>query len=335
MTHKLTRRDFLKLGAAATASLAFRDYPIGGDPAKKRPLAFTKGRTIYSMRYYDRPTIRGEELGYYITDAVVNINEEALGDPLPVGNPHWLRTDEGWIHGAYVQPVEEYLNEPVLKLPPGGMLVQCTVPVSQAYEITRDQRWRAKYRFYYLTTHWVKHVFRGANDIVWYQIIDDRYGGYYMARAEHFRPITAEEVAPISPGVPGKRVEVDLTKQRLICFEGSRPVYVTRIATGSFPGSTPIGEYTVERKQASRHMANDFDGDDFDLPGVPWVLYISWTGVSIHGTYWHNNYGRPQSHGCINLTPEAANWVYRWTDPFVPLEVERMESKEGTRVIVY
>jgi len=59
-------------------------------------------------------------------------------------------------------------------------------------------------------------------------------------------------------------------------------------------------------------MASNLQGNEFDLPGVPWVCYISWTGVSFHGTYWHNNYGTPQSHGCINLTPEAAKWIYRW-----------------------
>jgi lipoprotein-anchoring transpeptidase ErfK/SrfK len=239
------------------------------------------------------------------------------------------------LQSAYVQPVEDHLNEPVLDLPPNGMLVECTVPVSQAYEITKDNRWKPKYRFYYKTTHWVKYAFVGANNVVWYQIIDDRYGGYYMAQGIHFRPVTEADVAPISPGIPDKRIEINLGKQWLIAYEGDKPVFTTRTATGSFPGNTPIGEHRVERKQASRHMANDFDGDDFDLPGVPWVCYISWTGVSLHGTYWHNNFGRPQSHGCINLTPKAANWVFRWTEPAVPLNVERLESDQGTRVIVY
>ena len=67
---KLSRRDFLKLSAAAAVGLAYRDFPPGGDPALKRGPSFDMGRTIYSLRYYERPTIRSEELGYYITDSV-------------------------------------------------------------------------------------------------------------------------------------------------------------------------------------------------------------------------------------------------------------------------
>jgi lipoprotein-anchoring transpeptidase ErfK/SrfK len=82
-------------------------------------------------------------------------------------------------------------------------------------------------------------------------------------------------------------------------------------------------------------MATETVGNPFDLPGVPWVCYISWTGVSLHGTYWHNNFGVPQSHGCINLTPEAALWLYRWSDPFVPPGEDYIETDNGTQVTIY
>ena len=52
-------------------------------------------------------------------------------------------------------------------------------------------------------------------------------------------------------------------------------------------------------------------GDDFDLPGVPFDSY-SWGGVAIHGAYWHNDYGRPRSHGCVSVPSEVAKWVFRW-----------------------
>ncbi len=292
------------------------------------------GRTVYSMRYYERPSVYSEELGYYITDSVVKIYEERLGDPRPTTNPVWLRTDEGWLHSAYVQPVENHLNEPVMKVPYSGMLFEVTVPLTQSYYIS-NTTWKRGYRFYYGSTHWVHYVFTGANDVVWYQVLDDRNGGYFMVEAEHMRPITPEEITPISPGVPDKRIEVDLTKQRVVAYEGNRPVFATRTATGYFEGDTPKGEYLVERKQPSRHMASNLEGSEFDLPGVPWVCYISWTGVSLHGTYWHNNYGTPQSHGCINLSPKAALWIYRWTEPFVPIDKDYVESDQGTRVVVF
>ena len=78
--------------------------------------------------------------------------------------------------------------------------------------------------------------------------------------------------------------------------------------------------------------AGDLASSGFDLPGVPWVLYITEGGLSFHGTYWHNDFGRPRSHGCINISPQAAKWLYRWTTPVVkPGDVYAYEGK-GTKV---
>jgi len=65
---------------------------------------------------------------------------------------------------------------------------------------------------------------------------------------------------------------------------------------------------------------------------VPWVLYLTEKGISFHGTYWHNDYGRPRSHGCINLTPQSAKWLFRWTMPTVPFDKEYVYGLVGTRV---
>ena len=335
MTGNLSRRDFLKLGAAAAAaSLAFTDFPPGGDPAARRPTQeFTLGRTVYSLRYYEAPSAASPEMGFYVTDSVVRIRDRRRGDPGKTNNPHWLRTDDGWLHSAYVQPVREQLNIPVMKIPANGMLAEVTVPFTQAWEIT-ERGWKRVYRCYYGSTYWVTYAFVNNDGVVWYQFWDDRREETYIFRAEHLRPVMPDEVAPISPGAKDKRIEIDLENQRMTAYEGSRPVFATRTATGYFEGDTPRGEFVVERKQPTRHMASTSPGNEFDLPGVPWVCYIAWTGVSFHGTYWHNNYGTPQSHGCINLTPEAARWVYRWTDPVVPFGEDYVEA-DGTRVIVF
>ena len=68
------------------------------------------------------------------------------------------------------------------------------------------------------------------------------------------------------------------------------------------------------------------DGNGFDLPGVPWVSYIHWTGIALHGTYWHNDFGTPRSRGCINLTPADARWLFRWTMPIVPPDEDDVQS---------
>jgi len=334
MPSRITRRDFLKLCGIAAAGFGFRDFPPGGDPASNRPPSFTLGRTVYSLRYYEKPSFSSKELGYYVTDSVVDIFEERVGDPKPTHNPIWLRTDKGWLHSAYVQPVSDQINEPLLKIPDKGMLAEVTVPFTQAWFVS-DKGWKRGRRFYYSSTYWVILAFQGENGVIWYQVFDNRDEEYYLVQGEHLRPVTTEELTPISPNAIDKRIEVDLGRQRIIAYEDNRPVFTARTATGYFEGDTPIGEYRVERKQPSRHMSSNLEGNAFDLPGVPWVCYISWTGVSMHGTYWHNNFGTPQSHGCINLTPKAAKWIYRWTSPFVPLNKDYVESDYGTRVVVY
>jgi len=334
MATNLTRREILKIAGISFLGFSFRDFPPGGDPASKRPPSFNMGRTIYSLRYYEKPSYSSKELGYYVTDTIVNILEERVGDPEPVHNPIWVRTEDGWLHSSYVQPVHNNSNEPVNNIPAGGMLVEVTVPYSQAYRV-KEGSWKRSYRFYCGSTYWVYSAFRGINESVWYQIYDDRSNDFHVAEAKHFRPIQENEVTKISPYVENKRIDIFLDKQRLVAYENEVPVFTARIATGYFEGDTPQGEFRVERKQPTRHMASRAEGSEFDLPGVPWVCYISWTGVSLHGTYWHNNYGTPQSHGCINLSPKAAKWIYRWTDPFVPLDDDYVETDQGTRVIVY
>lgn len=334
MTSQISRRDFLKLFGAIAAGLSFRDFPPGGEQTGQRAPRISLGRAIYSLRYYEQPSLKSRELGYYVTDAVFEILEEQIGKPEPAQNPLWLRSKDGWLQSTYVQPVKEVFNDPVSAIPESGLLAEVTVPWSQAWSIS-DRGWKRIYRCYYDTTYWIQHVFSGVNDILWYHIYDERYKQLFAVEASHLRPILPQELVPISPGVSEKRIEIDLTRQRMVAYEGSRPVFTTRIASGYFEGDTPIGEFRVERKQPTRHMASNLAGNEFDLPGVPWVCYISWTGVSFHGTYWHNNYGTPQSHGCINLTPQAAKWIYRWTDPPVPADEDYVESESGTLVKIY
>ena len=73
----------------------------------------------------------------------------------------------------------------------------------------------------------------------------------------------------------------------------------------------------------------------YDLPGVPWCSFFTGTGVAFHGTYWHNDYGRPRSHGCVNLPSMDAKFIYRWTMPVVPPGVDYVHLPgQGTAVQV-
>ena len=163
----------------------------------------------------------------------------------------------------------------------------------------------------------------------------------FYVPAQHLRFVPTEELKPLSADVPSheKRIEVHIPQQVMIAYEFNQPVFMARIASGAkFSNgdySTPIGKHTTFHKRASRHMARgNLAANGYDLPGVPWNSYINEDGVAFHGTYWHNNFGRPRSHGCINMTPQASKWVYLWTKPDVPPDQEGIYEQTGTVVDV-
>ncbi len=147
--------------------------------------------------------------------------------------------------------------------------------------------------------------------------------GYQWVLAADIRRITRRELSPIHPFAGAKRIEIDLSLQTVTCYEGKQVVFTTRCASGLGKRvledgtvedlSTPEGDHAVILKQVSRHMSNrpqkpgdPVPADLFDLPGVPWDTFFDRRGTAIHGTYWHNDFGKPRSHGCINLSPAAA-----------------------------
>ena len=156
-----------------------------------------------------------------------------------------------------------------------------------------------------------------------------------------FRPITQEELAPISPGVADKLVVINVEEkyQTLVCYEGKNEVYYCRISggkkydsEGEFLGesATPKGTLNIWRKQVSTHMSGGTTGAGYDLPGIGWTALFSADGVAIHSTFWHNNFGGElMSHGCINAAPEDAKWVFRWTNPPVLYDPGDLYSKDA------
>lgn len=116
-----------------------------------------------------------------------------------------------------------------------------------------------------------------------------------------------------------KRVEVSLATQTLIAYEGDTPVFQAVISSGTPRYPTVEGEFHIYAKHRFAPMTGGSaaGGDYYYLPNVPSVMYF-YSGFGLHGTYWHNNFGTPMSHGCVNLTKEDALWLFNWTDPAVP-----------------
>jgi lipoprotein-anchoring transpeptidase ErfK/SrfK len=149
--------------------------------------------------------------------------------------------------------------------------------------------------------------------------------------------IPAEELQPLSPDVPpeNKRIEVSIGKQQITAYEGRRAVFMAQASTGDITASpnykTPTGIFDTYYKRPSRHMdAGDLTGGGDDLPGVPWVSYFHEDGIAFHGVYWHNDFGNPRSHGCVNLSIHAAKWIYLWTNPVVRPDYQLVHRFPGS-----
>jgi len=121
-------------------------------------------------------------------------------------------------------------------------------------------------------------------------------------------------------GVPanGKWIHVDLAEQTLVAYEGDKPVYATVISSGKEGHEPPTGLFQIEQKYLSTTMsATDPIDGYYEVEEVPWTLYYH-GGFALHGAYWHTDFGKVRSHGCTNIAPVDARWLYYWTDPEVP-----------------
>jgi hypothetical protein len=359
----ISRRDFLKLGGM-TLGLTFGLFLPGwnkttsfekpwsifsGLDAKEAVAVLNnnqgldpgqQGRVLEeSIDVFDIPSFKGNKLDTFWRDRIIPITEATLGNEEESHNPVWYKIgDEGYAHSGSIQPVRTILNTPADEIPEGGILAEVTVPFTDArWSPGKDQL--VAYRFYYETTYWVVKIVHDSSGVPWYSVLDDKWEFIFYVPAAHLRLIPVEELNPLSPEIhPAlKRIEVHLPEQIVIAYEMDEPVFMARTATGAkFSNgdySTPTGRRITFHKRASRHMAaGNLAANSYDLPGVPWNSYITEEGIAFHGTYWHNNYGRPRSHGCINLSPRAAKWIYLWTLPTVPPDQPGAYENYGTAV---
>lgn len=121
-----------------------------------------------------------------------------------------------------------------------------------------------------------------------------------------------------------KWLDVNITKQILVAYEGTKPVYVTLVSSGAdglgdheTTKASKRGIFRIHTKYASITMDSDVVGEEFELRDVPYVQYYD-GGYALHSAYWHDTFGKPRSHGCLNLAPEDARRLFFWTEPQLP-----------------
>ncbi len=167
----------------------------------------------------------------------------------------------------------------------------------------------------------------------WYKIMMDEYIRFpervtsdWYVYADAVELITDEGDKNLVKGsaTTTKNIYVNLSEETLYAYEDDTLFMSAPISTGLELTPTPAGTFTVFRKTPSRYMQGPLPGVStqvYDLPGVPWNLYFTEEGAVIHGAYWHDHFGEPWSHGCVNLSPENAKKLYQW-------------ASVGTKVVV-
>lgn len=135
-------------------------------------------------------------------------------------------------------------------------------------------------------------------------------------------------VAPDEPWV-----HVDLSSQTLVMYRGAEPIYATLVSTGTEGHETPVGEFTIRRKMVTDTMADpgsDLGDDRYRIEDVPWTQYFDGS-IALHAAFWHAQFGITRSHGCVNIPPRDAHWIFQRTWPEVPEGWHGVSTEVGTR----
>jgi len=347
MPSHISRRDFLKLSGLVLSSLAYDFFPPAQDDLGY--LSANLGRVAYkSISVFKQPKVDAEQVSYRFLDDLLNIYAEVRPKTGPDWNPLWYRVWGGYVHSAHIQRVKIQHNPPLKDIPKEShQLVEVTVPFTQIYYFTNGNGWERKNKLYYQTTHWAMGIDEGPDHQPWYRLYDELLEMEYHVPASHLRPIPEAEISPLSPEVPAhlKRIEVSIQNQTLKAFENDKVVFETKISSGIPSGqippegtNTPQGRFNVMSKMATKHMGDGLltgAPDVYTLPGVPWTMFFHPTGCAFHGAYWHDNFGVPMSHGCVNMRPLDAKWLFRWTTPTWPPVDGRFWERTGNGTAVH
>lgn len=140
-----------------------------------------------------------------------------------------------------------------------------------------------------------------------------------------------------------KRIEVNLSNQHLYAYEGDNLVYDFPVSTGKwYPTPTGTFHIWIKLRYTSMVGGNKAWGTYYNLPNVPYTMYFysdsipKTRGFGLHGTYWHNNFGHPMSHGCVNVKTEDVEKLYYWADPPTKNSTTYADNNNpGTKIVIY
>jgi len=289
--------------------------------------------TLDDLREDSGPIIRRMVKGFYV----------ALDTDIEVNHRKWWKTTAGYLapydrmiiakqptdfHGVWLNTASPpdyppavaqadggvppyWVDHPPTHLPVGFV----TWPKSKKYDADGKATGDILSRFTPLQLTGQKKIINSA----WHYEIE---GGTWI-RAENII-VTDPGPAPADLKPGEKWIDVNLDNQSLVAYEGETPKYVTLVSTGEAgledpdtTKSTKTGIFRIHTKHVTTTMASDVVGEEFELRDIPYVQYFE-QGYALHGAYWHDRFGTPKSHGCVNLSPEDARRLFFFTEPALP-----------------
>ena len=278
--------------------------------------------TAYVLNVRARPGVSADNPP---VDRLVRGTEVFLYEEATVGSATWYRIGIGrWVHGSWIRIVTTGSDaqpdaQPTVCNPPDGprleQLSGASLPVGWVVSSTLNVRAEPTTasaivgKVYHNQSLNILEE-RTVGGQKWYRIGADRwvYGAYIGVARFKARPASIR---------PDERwVGVNLSEQTVVAYEGDKPVYAALAATGLPRTPTVQGVFRTWMRLISRKMVGGSaaTGGYYYLEEVPWTCYF-YSGYSLHGAYWHDAFGSPRSHGCVNLSPYDAWWIFKWSEP--------------------
>jgi hypothetical protein len=170
------------------------------------------------------------------------------------------------------------------------------------------------------------------------RVLEERDGFVRIADGEwierRYVRVAALAEPPEGVGDADQWLDIDRDEQVLVAYQGKTPVFATLVSTGGRKNPTPLATYRVRAKAATTPM----DGDPtvpnrYEVSAVPWAVRFG-KGLFVHGVYWHDGFGGPRSHGCVNVSPKDAAFLFDWIAPKVPDGWSEVEVPVGTGPVI-
>jgi len=220
----------------------------------------------------------------------------------------WYHVWDHWLPARYYHVVDSsrFAGVEVHYRPrrPFGWLLHAFQPRSEPAAAAAEGAPELQ-RYHFVEIFDVAH---GSDGALWYDVGDGRWVRY------HALALTTWRERPGDVGADEYRVDVDLTQQTFAAYEGDRMVYAGLISSGLPRWPTRLGLYSVWSRHVTTRMSGGVVGDDYYyIEEVPHTMYFDGE-IALHGAYWHDDFGRPKSHGCVNMPPRAAEWIYHWSE---------------------